>query len=171
MEVQAAQNVYASLAATRAATYTATEDRNSASQPRDTVEISQEAKDLAAGSSGAGGQDLPLEAYSIPEWYAELMTDYTRVDTEIGVPYLESRAAKYDALSGGEKADLSEYLGKLHEYFQEELRARGIETTEDYYERIVRDQQNSEEVHQAVRQKLMGDERAMHMAEYFGVSV
>ena len=137
----------------------------------DVVEISQKAKELARRANGSSETDLPLEAYSLPKWYADLSSDLLLVDTELGVSYPESNRARYDALSRREKRDLAEYQGKLDAYFQESLKEFGIETTLDYYHQIVLDPAKSEEVHQAVKQKLSGDEQAMRLMERFGIAL
>ena len=142
----------------------------------DSVEISQDAKELAQKSAAAqsgvsedAARDLPLEAYSLPQWYADLSSDLVMVDTELGVPYPESRMARYDALSRQEKEALAEYQGKLHNYFLEGLQEFGIESRADYYRQIVQDPVKNEELHQAVRQKLSGDGQALRLMEYFGI--
>ena len=180
--IQAVRNVYESLASANAARCMAETPQNSTSQQTDTAQISQEAKDLAKNNSDAAinGQaqlaeesseeDLPLEAYSLPKWYAELSSDLLLLDSEVGIPYSQSRRAKYDALSSREKKDLAEYQDKLHSCFQEELHARGIDDSRDYYEQVVLDPANSEEIHQAVKEKLLDDARAVQLMEYFGIA-
>jgi hypothetical protein len=167
--IQIFQNTYAPFNTSKRVAATPQE---SAATQTDTVRISQEAKSLQAGSEEkASEQDLPVEAYSLPKWYGELSSDLLMVDTEIGISYAESNSARYDALSGAEKKDLSEYQDKLHTYFQEELRNHGIESSADYYNQIVRDPEKSEEVHQAVKQKLLADTRAMQLMQYFDIAL
>lgn len=169
--IQFIQSIYEQSASSAAFAKMAETRQEPASPQSDTVRISQEARNRATNTAGAmaSGQDLPLEAYSLPKWYADLSSDLTMVDTEIGIPYSQSRAARYDALSAREKKGLAEYQGTLHRYFREELDARGIESAEDYYNQIVLDPETSEEVHQAVLQKLESDARAVQLMEYFGI--
>lgn len=148
----------------------------------DTVHISEEAKALsqnsqaeknvqASSANGRTDEDLPLEAYSLPKWYADWVSDYMYVDDEIGISYSDSRLARYDALSPKEKKDLAEYHDTLHKYFQEELANNGVKTSADYYESIILDQKNSEDVHQAMKQRLSEDPRMMELMQYFGISL
>jgi hypothetical protein len=170
--IQFIQSIYEQSTSSSAFAKRAEKPQEPASPQSDTVRISQEAMDRATNTADATaiGQELPLEAYSLPKWYAGLSSDLTLVDTQIGIPYSESRTARYDALSAREKKDLAEYQGTLHRYFREELDARGIQSAGDYYNQIVLDPETSEEVHQAVLQKLESDARAVQLMEYFGIS-
>jgi hypothetical protein len=114
---------------------------------------------------------LPLEAYSLPGWYADLLPDYCIVEAKLGTPYAESNTARYDSLSTKEKNELAEYAGLLHQYFKDGLQSKGIEGDEEYYHSIVLNQQVSGEVHQSVRQKLAQNPRAMELMEYFNISL
>lgn len=181
--IEIAQNTYAASIFANTPERVAETPLKPAAPHIDTVRISQEAKNLSMNppdptinahaeiAQESSDQDLPLEAYALPKWYAELHSDLTLLDDEIGIPYAQSRAARYDALSSKEKDDLAEYHGKLHTYFQEGLREHGIESSMDYYAQIVQDPAKSEEVHQAVKQKLQSDARAMQLMEHFGISV
>ena len=149
----------------------------------DTVEISDKARALLQKShEEAMAQvdpdpqeeeaQLPLEAYSLPDWYVGLSSELNLVDSQIGVFYYESRRAAYDALSNKEKDDLAEYNSTLHKYFSQELKNHGIEDASDYYREIVQNQNGvSDQVEQAVKQRLADDPRAMELMDYFGLSL
>ena len=181
--IQAGQHIYEALTPTSTSERASETSQKTIATHTDTVQISQEAKNLSVNSSAATNnsqaglagesseQKLPVEAYALPDWYSDLLSDLTLLDDEIGISYAQSRAAQYDALSSAEKNDLAEYYDTLHTYFQEELSARGIGSGIDYYNQIILDQETSEEVHQAVKQKLLSDARAMQVMEYFGISV
>jgi hypothetical protein len=150
---------------------------------QDSADISQEAKDLfdsltnkqnneaAKAGPETTGQELPLKAYSLPGWYADLLPEYCMVDTKLGEPYTESNQARYDSLSTGEKRDLAEYNETLHSYFRQELESRGIDSPADYYENMVQNQEMNQEVEQAVKQSLASDPRAMELMSYFNLSL
>lgn len=154
----------------------------------DSVEISDKAKELAQqaqaeraqGQIATGQPDgatadkvLPLEAYSIPGWMGDFTPQHSAVDVKIGQTYAGSNAELYDSLSPNEKDDLSEYMHTLHTFYMEEKGSRGINTNEEYYNAIVLNQQPglSEEIHQAVRQRLAADSRAMELMQHFGVTL
>ncbi|MCP4719541.1 MAG: hypothetical protein GY860_08805 [Desulfobacteraceae bacterium] len=145
-------------------------------QTTDIVNISQEAKELSQNvsaeknSSVFSEEELPIEAYSIPGWLSHLFTDYARVDDEIGIRYPQSRAAQYDSLSGKARANLGGYQDKLLKHFQEELKEQGIRSGMDYYQSIILDKEKSEEVHQAVRQRLANDSMTSKFMKDFGIT-
>ena len=152
---------------------------NSSSKPRDiltngkdTLTLSQKARTLSNEnvSSGDANNSLPLEAYALPDWLANLQTDYTRVDSEIGISYTESQAARYDSLSNSDKEKLHEYQSILNDYFQEALHNRNINNSVDYYHSFVKDDLMSEEVHQDVRQRLDQNSRAVELMQLFGIT-
>ncbi len=64
-------------------------------------------------------QNLPLEAFALPGWYADLNLDYVIVVSELGVKYSEAHRARYDALSSIDKGDFPEYQNTLQKHFQE----------------------------------------------------
>ncbi len=155
----------------------------------DTVQVSDEARALArqagaesqtvtgvtpdqTASSQTEDYELPLEAYALPDWFMGLTSELNMVDTQIGIKYYESRRARYDALSTKEKDDLAEYNSILHGCFRDELKNHGIENSVDYYREIVQNLNGaSDQVEQAVKQRLGADPRAMQLMEYFGLSL
>ncbi|MBI9087856.1 MAG: hypothetical protein JEZ12_01410 [Desulfobacterium sp.] len=149
----------------------------------DTVSFSGKAKEMAQKdqttmatgepdtSMGLSANDLPLEAFSLPQWYADLFTDYTNLDLKVGQPYAGSNQARYDSLPSKEKNMISEYGDTLTKYFQEELKDAGIRGPVDYYTSIVQNKEKSEEVHQAMKQRLADDPRAMELMQHFGISL
>lgn len=184
--IQSIQNVYRTPLAQENSTTRLTEPLNDRTMESDTVHISEKANELAlkdqaekkgqekiiTGQPDAGisDKDLPLEAYSLPGWYGDLSTIYNKVDQKLSVPYPDTIGALRDKLSPREKDEVFEYSGTLSKYFREEVKALGIETTEDYYKSIVQNKEMSELLHQAVRQRLANDSRAMELMQKFGVS-
>ncbi|KIX14473.1 hypothetical protein [Dethiosulfatarculus sandiegensis] len=151
---------------------------------QDTVQISDEARALIQKSheeamtrAESDPQEeeetiLPVEAYSLPGWYADLCSELNMVDTQIGGYYSETRQAAYDALSNQGKKDLAEYNSTLHKYFSQELKNHGIKDASDYYREIVQNQNGvSDQMEQAVKQRLADNPRAMKLMAYFGLSL
>ncbi len=136
-------------------------------KPRETVQEPLASNDENCLSSE---EDLLIEGYAIPGWLSHLFTDYARVDDEIGIRYPQSRAAQYDSLSGKAKANLGEYQGELLKCFQEELKEQGIRSSVDLYQSIILDKEKSEEVHQAVRQRLADDSITSKFMKDFGIT-
>ena len=144
----------------------------------DTVQISEEAKTFnqkAEAITTKNEQDkiLPVEAYSIPGWMGDFMPQHVMLDTKLGQPYLESNSYLRDSLSSAEKDDLSEYMQNLHTFYVDESKKRGINSLEDYYSSIVLNQKPglSEELRQAVHQRLVEDPRMIKIAQHFGVTI
>ncbi|MDY0360653.1 MAG: hypothetical protein RBR08_04295 [Desulforegulaceae bacterium] len=52
--------------------------------------------------------------------------------------------------------------------FREELENRGIDTTEKYYNSVILDEEQSEEIHQIVLERLKSDKRISALMDYFG---
>lgn len=144
----------------------------------DTVKISGKAKAFvqkAQGHSTISEQDkiLPVEAYSLPGWMGDFIPQHVMVDTKLGQPYLESNSYLRDSLSSAERDDLSEYMQNLRTFYMDESERRGMEGVEDYYNSIVLNQKPglSEELRQAVQQRLNEDPRMMELARHFGVII
>ena len=94
-------------------------------------------------------------------------------DTKLGQPYLESNSYLRDSLCSAEKEDLSEYMQNLRTIYMDESERKGIEGLEDYYNSIVLNKKTglSEELRQAVHQRLIEDPRMMKLAQHFGVTI
>lgn len=144
----------------------------------DTIQISEKAKTFvqkAQDVTTISEQDkiLPLEAYSLPGWMGDFIPQHVIADTKLGQPYLESNSHLRDSLSSAEKDDLSEYMQNLRTFYMDESERRGIEGLEDYYNSIVLNQKPglSEELRQAVHQRLIEDPRMMKLAQHFGVTI
>ena len=144
----------------------------------DTVQISEKAKAFvqkAQDDTTISEKDkiLPLEAYALPGWMGDFIPQHAIMDTELGQPYLESNSYLTDSLSSVEKDALSEYMQKLFTFYTDASERKGIEGSEDYYNSIVLNQKPglSEELHQAVYQRLIEDPRMMKLAQRFGVTI
>ncbi|WP_028579884.1 hypothetical protein [Desulfogranum japonicum] len=179
--VQTAKNAYSNLS-TKSNSKAFTESLANENRKKDSVKISEEAKLLSKNNrdnknignqaliDSKAEQDLPLEAFALPGWYADLSPDYNLVDTEIGISYEDSNLARFEALSNKEKNDLYEYNSTLNGYFQKALQSRNINTSQEYYQSIVKNNEINESVHQEVRQQLINNPRMIELMKQFGIS-
>lgn len=183
--VQSRQDVYSSLFAQKSSTRPI-ESPFGRTTKSDTVHISEKAKELSQKAQTekiATGQpdtattisydDLPVEAFAFPGWFSELIPDEAILDDKVGLSLSlpDNRQAHYDSSSGKSMDEIGEYLDTLLKYFQEEVENKGIGDNVDYYTSIVQDEKMSEEVHQAVKNRLFDDPRVMELMQYFGVTL
>jgi hypothetical protein len=133
---------------------------------KDTVTLSHEANTFSKETSNT---NLPLEAYALPDWYADLHSDLTLLNTELGAPYSETNQARYDSLNSSDKRDLKEYHGYINDYFQEALQDRNISNPVDYYSFLKNDEMNNE-VQLEVQQKLANNPRSIELMDLFGIN-
>ncbi len=150
----------------------------------DTVHISEKAKEQQTEKSATGQldtateisyNDLPIEAFSLPEWFAKWIPDECKL--ELGElapispydPPFTSSFTPYKPLNSSK--ELTEYVDVLCNYFQETLRDNGIESNLDYYKSIVIDKEKSEEVHQSMKKRLADDTRVMELMQTFDITL
>ncbi len=147
----------------------------------DTVNISEKAKALSQKAQAAkiaaeqpdpateiSYDDLPLEAFSLPGWFAEWSPDEAVLSFEVGLSLSAPHYARNDSLNSERQDELGEYLDILYECFQEELDNHGIKNSVDYYKSVFLDKEKSEEVHQSMKKRLADDLRAMELMQSFG---
>ena len=179
--IQSGQEVYRTLF-TRENSMPPSEPSTVEGKASDTVQISEEARELARKDQAEKEQEktaavqdreLPLEAYSIPGWMGDLMPGHVKLDSQLGQSYSDSNAALRDSLSPSDKNDLDEYMDTLYTIYEEESESRGIETAEDYYNAIVlnKDPALGEELQQAVQQRLAENPRMTGLMTQFGVTL
>ena len=138
---------------------------------KDIVNLSPEARVLSKenSSSATSTANLPLEAYALPDWYADLHSDLTLLNTELGVPYSETNQGRYNSLSSSDKRNLAEYNGYINDYFEEALQDRNISDPVDYYT-FLQDDEMNKEVQLEVQQKIDNNPRAIELMKYFGIN-
>ncbi len=140
---------------------------------QDSVNISEEAKAAYQANqykTNIEEDNLPLEAYSLPGWYADLLSDYTLADTKIGTSYQDSNQARYDSLTQQEKNNLKEYNDTLHTFFVDALHSRNINNNQDYFHNIVQNDKISESVHQEIDQQINNSPRMLELMNQFGIT-
>lgn len=169
---------------------------NQGATEKDSVKISSQGK-LSKTTSNT---NLPLEAFSIPSWMGDYHPEATtlssdinhdfwnfagklesknmsRTDkTELIKNYLDNDPKHQESLAKERftskyESELGEYTSKLGTYFQDSLKENGVESRHDYYEKIVLNNEISEQVHQQVKERLAGDDRMMELMDFFNISL
>ncbi len=154
-------------------------------------------EEAGADSPQASTGELPLEAFSLPPWFADMMpgkgipldlsvaryamaltrdgemSHQDRMDLEA---FKQKNAAHQAFLAQGrfqrQYADeISEYQTTLDRMFQDVLDRFGITDQRAYYEKLILDPVTSEAVHQEVKAGLETDERFMALAKVLGTVV
>ena len=162
------------------------------------AEFFQEALDAAVDQEQSA--ILPVEAYSLPDWYADLIPEQCMLTPSINYAYWnqvevfaadgtissqeqavlksmrENDTARQTELENaawrdGHRQELSEYFSILHEYFVEALRENDIQGPEDYYENMVLNQAGSEQVGRSFMERLTADPRALELMEELKITL
>lgn len=131
------------------------------------------AKDLAPEDSNARTEDeeLPLEAYRIPNWYMDLFGGYTEVCTELGTSWEEGRTG-FEKLDSSDQRLFEEYGGILTSYYTEEMGKIGMLGDQSkYYHDFLGNPENQRTVRNALYDRLENNPRAMELMQYFGISM
>lgn len=141
----------------------------------DTVHISKEAKAYFQKSqtekeSGAkeivsvSDEVLPVEAYALPTWFSDWIPDIAKIDGS-SLKSVEQSTRRYQSLGAKKQNDIGEYTMTLFKYLREELDDRDIKGGAEYYKAIHLDKRLSEEIHQAVKNRIAEDSRAMDLMQ------
>jgi hypothetical protein len=182
--VQSSQNVYTDHLFEKTTNQSNVSQSGSTTEPY-TLSISDEANKLSRKSqvnnNAIAGQaedsnrmsyaDLPVEAFFLPKWSNKWFPDLAVIEAKIGERYIDSKQYQYDSLSSKRKDELHEYTSTLHKYINEELKNHGIRDRVDYYTKFMQDDELSEEVHQAVTNRLAENPRLMGLMESFDISL
>jgi hypothetical protein len=144
-------------------------------------------------------ENLPVEAYSLPDWYADLTPKQCILNPCINHAYWnqveafgadgtisheeqavlasmrENDTARQTELENEawrweHREELSEYFGLLNGYLREALDENGIEGAAAYYENVVLNPAGSEQVRQSFMDRLNANPRALELMESLGVS-
>lgn len=127
----------------------------STNEAMDIVNISQEAKELSSNN-------LPVEAFSLPDWLSEYIPKESIVSGELGSNNLQTN-------SNNPKLGL--YNDKLLSFLREELQNIGIENSVDYYQSFLNNNELNEQVHQAVRNRMLEDDQFTELANSFNIKI
>lgn len=135
--------------------------------PVDKVSISEEAKALLAQEENT----LPLNAYSLPNWmkdYVEPFVVTDSIDHAFWNNISKMSNEKHRTLTTFSQ-DQIDYHEALHNHFKDTLAENGIISSQDYYEKIVLDENNSEKIHQSMLLKIKNDPQILGLMETLGV--
>jgi len=128
--------------------------------------VDQEEEVAAAGDS----KNYPLEAYSIPGWFADLTGGYTTITARIGDSYEESRTG-YDKLSRSDQKLYDEYHAILDDAFHNGLDMIGVsEDIGKYYNDFVKNADNQQLVRESIYDRLESNPRAVELMDHFGIT-
>ncbi len=147
--------------------------------PLTTVNISETALELSrnaeAGeiSTEISDEDLPVEAFAFPEWFSKWIPDEAVLSDQVGLSLSNSDIQQSSNISfSSDRIDeLGEYVNTLLQYFQEELKNNGIDGAGDYYTSVLKNEERSEAVHQAVKDRISDDLRTKELMQSFGKSL
>ncbi|WP_020588898.1 hypothetical protein [Desulfobacter curvatus] len=168
--IQTVQGSYTSIFVQNNSNYTIASPRSTTESY--TVNISETALELSrnveAGeiSTEISDEDLPVEAFAFPEWFSKWIPDEANVSDQLGVPLSSN-----NSLSSDRSDDLGEYVNTLLQYFQEELKNNGIDGAGDYYTSVLKNEETSEAVHQAVKDRISDDLRTQKLMQSFRKSL
>ncbi len=155
----------------------------------------QEALDAAAQEE----EVLPVEAYSLPDWYADLIPEQcvltpcinraywnqveafgadgtiSREEQAVLASMRENDTARQTELDNEawrweHQEELSEYFGLLNGYLREALAENNIQGAAAYYENVVLNPAGSEQVRQDFMDRFNADPRALELMETLGVT-
>jgi len=135
----------------------------------DTVNISNEARLMFESSQKtqvSKPNQIPLEAYAVPDWLADL----TPAELEVDISSLEAfhnSTMGYSNLQNSTKEKLSEYMDTILQYYHDAIRDQGIDVDPE----IIRDQETDEALQRDVYQRISEDERTMALMHEFGLSL
>jgi hypothetical protein len=143
--------------------------------------------------------ELPLEAFSVPPWLGDYLPDALVVTPELDYgfwnmvggltqdnhlssedrlqigSYLRNSPKHQAVLAKDEftrqfKEEISEYTNSLRTYSREALEENGVTSPADYYKKVVLDQENSEKIHQSMRERIESSPRMIELMEILGIN-
>lgn len=134
----------------------------------DSVSISDAAKDIAKNGpyqlwDGYADKDLMC----LPEEFCP----YVLEPAKLGMKLDPDRSAAYGRLSAGEREDLSEYISAVSKCCHEERNARGIQNQLDFQALIKNDNELSNDIHQAIRERMLADPRTVELMKEFEIAL
>ncbi|MBN1906465.1 MAG: hypothetical protein JW927_15350 [Deltaproteobacteria bacterium] len=115
--------------------------------------------------------DIPLKAISLPRWSSKWFSDLNVMPLDKEMKHMEYQQRQYSVLSEKKKDELCEYTYAVHACITNVLIIYGIKDSMDYYQKIMLDNELSEEIHQAVSNCLADNDRIMELMKSFGLSL
>ena len=162
--VQSAQIVYGNGSTQKSSP--AIDTTTSRKSNTDSVSISDAARDIAKNGpyqlwDGYADKDLMC----LPEKFCP----YVLEPGKLGMKLDPDRSAAYGRLSAGEREDLFEYISAVSKCCHEERNARGIQNQLEFQALIKNDDGLSNDIHQAIRERMLSDPRTVELMEEFGI--
>ncbi|MGD9718698.1 MAG: hypothetical protein AB7U24_05595 [Sulfurimonadaceae bacterium] len=149
--------------------------------PMDKVNISEEAKAILAREKIS----LPLNAYSLPSWMKDYIEPFIITDSidhsfwnnisnmskEKIKKYIDNdpNHEKHSSLTTLSQ-DKVDYHKALHNHFKNTLAENGIVSSQDYYEKVILDDNSSEKLHQSMLLKIKNDPHILKLMQTFGIT-
>jgi hypothetical protein len=149
--------------------------------PMDRVSISKEAKAILAREESS----LPLNAYSLPSWMKDYVEPFIITDSidhsfwnnisnmskEKIKKYIDNdqNHEKHSSLTTLSQ-DKADYHEALHNHFKNTLAENGIVSSQDYYEKVILDNNSSEKLHQSMLLKIKNDPHILKLMQTFGIA-
>lgn len=145
--------------------------------------------------------DLPVEACAMPSWYADYYPESVMANVEIDRDFWEfagkleqdkslsqeerrERIGNYldndtkhqkwlakEEFLANHREEIHEYIGALDKYFQASLKENGIKSPREYYEKVILNENGSEQVHQSFLKRIESDPRVFQLMDALGIKV
>lgn len=168
---------------------------NDTSVRMDKVTISEEAKRLNVQTDE---KNLPLQANALPSWFNKYIPSSSMQSTKVDhdfwnfiggltsdnsissdekiriKEYLQRNHA-YQQRSADDKFasehnnDIKDYMSALSDYFKDSLQENGITSKQDYYNKVILNEDISEQVHQTMTKKIENDSDILELMSTLGV--
>ncbi len=115
--------------------------------------------------------ETPIKAISLPGWSNKWFSDLNVMPLDKDMKHMEYQQRQYSALSEKKKEELSEYTYAVQTCITNVLITYGIKDSMDFYQKLMKDDELSEEIHQAVSNCLADNDRIMELMKSFGLSL
>jgi hypothetical protein len=115
--------------------------------------------------------EIPLKALSLPRWANKWFSELNVMSLDKEMRHMAYQQRQYSALSEKKKEELSEYTFAVQTCITNVLITYGIRDSLDYYQKLMQDDELSEEIHQAVSNCLADNDRIMELMKAFGLSL
>ncbi len=128
--------------------------------------LAQEAAKGAISSAVQG--ELPVEMYQIPPWLASVLPmtggELPKLLNGFGDSHVTlNKSFLYD----GKDQERADYTKMFNMHWENILQEHNINTTEDFYQKIIVDKKFSENIHQQLKEVIQGDRQMMGLAAKF----
>ena len=128
--------------------------------------LAQDAAKIPASSAMQG--ELPVEMYQIPPWLASVLPmtggELPKLLNGFGDSHVTlNKSFLYD----GKDQERADYTKMFNMHWENILQEHNINTTEDFYQKIIVDKKFGENIHQQLKEVIQGDRQMMGLAAKF----